>query len=194
MPKYQRSWRQQAATIVVVLLVVLWKVYFEEGPPVGTKSDCARLPGTGTSAPSRPGGLTPGEYRVVRVVDGDTLILDGPRGPVKVRLQGVNTPETVKEDTPVEKWGPEATQFTKAFVRAAGNRLRVEVDGEPRDQYDRFLAFLWDGDRMLNEQLVRAGLARAKLAYDYSQAKKDLLRNAQREAQRSGRGLWSDGN
>ncbi|MCA9235467.1 MAG: thermonuclease family protein, partial [Planctomycetales bacterium] len=103
----------------------------------------------------------------------------------------IDTPETVKEGTPVQPWGPEATEYTKQFVRDAGGRIRVEVDGEYADQYGRRLIFVWYGDRLLNEELVRQGLARPKLAYDYSQGKKDLLKRAQREAQSAGRGIWS---
>ena len=104
--------------------------------------------------------------RVERVVDGDTML-------------------------PVQPWGPEATQYTKKFVHDAGNRVEIEVDGEYQDQYGRRLVFVWSGERLLNEELVRQGLARPKLAYDYSQAKKDVLKRAQREAQSAKRGLWS---
>jgi endonuclease YncB( thermonuclease family) len=86
----------------------------------------------------QPLGLPPGVYRVERVVDGDTLLIDGHR---RVRLQGVNSPETVKPDSPIEPWGPEATAFTKDFVHAAGGSLRFEVDGETTDQHGRYLAF-----------------------------------------------------
>lgn len=198
MANYQRSRGRQIAILALLVALALWRVYSEQrefgdihrnSPPASGPSD------RDAQAAPRLGGLPPGVYVVDRVIDGDTLMLDWPRhGEVRVRLQGVNTPETVKEDTPVEQWGPEASQFTRDFVRDAGGRLRVEVDGEPRDQYDRYLAFLWDGERMLNEELVRAGLAKAKLGYDYSQAKKDRLRRAQLPAQRAQRGLWSSAN
>jgi micrococcal nuclease len=135
------------------------------------------------------GALAPGVYEVERVVDGDTLLLRQDR--MRVRLQGVDTPETVKENSPVEPFGPEAAAYTKAFVAAAGGRLRMEVDGETMDQHGRYLAFAWHGERMLNEELVRTGLARALLQYDYGDGKKQRLRRAQRDAQRAGSGIWS---
>lgn len=190
--RYRRSVGQQALGLLLVVALVAWRYYFEDSPqPPHGASSRPHASGASTPGANRPGGLSPGEYRVERVVDGDTLMLTTPRGTVRVRLQGVNTPETVKEDSPVEAWGPEATAFTRDFIRQAGGRVTVEVDGEPRDQYDRFLAFLWSGETLLNEELVRRGLAQAKLGYDYSQAKKDRLRAAQREAQRTRRGLWS---
>lgn len=135
------------------------------------------------------GSLQAGEYRVLRVVDGDTLLLEHAR--IRVRLQGIDTPETVKEDTPVEDWGPEATQFTKRFVQNARGRVRIEIDGEAVDRYGRQLVFVWHDDLLLNEELVRQGLARAKLGYDYSEAKKQRLRAAEDEAQSRKRGIWS---
>ena len=134
-----------------------------------------------------PENLPAGEYPLRRVVDGDTLLLrDGRR----VRLMGVDTPETVKEDTPVQPWGPEATQFTREFT--AGGNLRLQFDRERLDQYGRYLAYVWVGDRMLNEELLRAGLARWEPGYHYSPAMKTRFRKAQREAQEAHRGIWSE--
>lgn len=135
-------------------------------------------------------GLPPGVYAVERVVDGDTLLLVDRH--VRVRLQGVDAPEIANENHPAEPWASEATSLTQRFVRDAGGRVRLEIDGEATDQYGRSLAFVWNGDRLLNEELVRAGLAQARLGYDYSQAKKDRLRDAQRQAQRASRGQWSE--
>ena len=70
-------------------------------------------------------------------------------------------------------------------------RVRIEIDGEAVDRYGRQLVFVWHNDRLLNEELVRQGLARAKLAYDYSEPKKQRLRAAEDEAQRSRLGIWS---
>ena len=141
------------------------------------------------SQPRADGTLQPGDYRVLRVVDGDTLLLEHAR--TRVRLQGIDTPETVKEGVAVQDWGPEATQFTRKFVQDAGGRVGLEIDGETADKYGRQLVFVWHEGRMLNEELVRAGLAKAKLGYDYSEAKKRRLRRAERDAQSAGRGIWS---
>jgi micrococcal nuclease len=180
MRRYRRSYQSQliALAILAVLLVARWQGWFPD--------QASQFP---RGTPGSSGGAAGAVYEVERVVDGDTLLLRD--GHQRVRLQGIDTPETVLEDHPVEAWGPEATTFTQAFVRDAGGRVGLEIDGERVDQYDRALRFVWHGERMLNEELVRAGLARAKLGYNYSQAKKDRLRRAQQEAQRAGRGIWS---
>jgi len=130
--------------------------------------------------------LASGVHHVQRAVDGDTLILSGG---ARVRLIGVDTPETVKPNTPVEPFGPEASQFTKNFV--AGAEVRLEFDGDRRDKYGRYLAYVWVGDRMLNEELLLAGLAVAETQYRYSAAMKDRFRRAQAQAQAARRGIWS---
>lgn len=131
-----------------------------------------------------------GELEILRVVDGDTLLLK--RNRVRVRLQGIDTPETVKENTQVQAWGPEATSYTKRFVEEAGGLLTFTIDGEREDKYGRQLRFVWHKDRLLNEELLAAGLAKAKLAYDYSQPMKDRLRQAQDRARAARLGIWSD--
>lgn len=143
-----------------------------------------------TASPSHSGpeSLDEGIHEVRRVVDGDTpLLASGAR----IRLEGIDTPETVKENTPVQPWGPEASQFTKDFVERAGGRVRLMFPLECFDQYNRFLAFVWNGDELLNDELVRAGLAHAKLGYNYSSAMKRRFAEAQNEAQRDERSIWS---
>jgi micrococcal nuclease len=128
--------------------------------------------------------------KIARVVDGDTLVLAGSKE--RVRLIGADTPETVKPNFPVQPWGPEASAFTKKFV--SGGKVRLEFDVERRDKYGRMLAYIWVGERMLNEELIRAGLARAELKYRYSAEKKSRFRRAEEEARAAHRGIWSDGN
>lgn len=176
----QRNWRNVLATVAVVIFIAIraWQEQESFEPPT---SDTQRQ--------TVEGQLAPGDYRVLRVVDGDTLLLEHAR--TRVRLQGIDTPETVKEDTPVEDWGPEATQYTRRFVQDAGGRVRIEIDGEAEDRFGRALVFVWFKDRLLNEELVRQGLAKAKLGYDYGEAKKQLLRRAENAAQAADRGIWS---
>ena len=138
--------------------------------------------------PSPPKTLPAGEYHVERVVDGDTLLL---RGGARVRLLGVDTPETVKPETPPEPWGLEATAFTKTLVE--GRDVRLEFDHERTDRYGRILAFVYVGDQLLNEELVRAGLSPAETRFPYRQSMKRRLINAEREARTAKRGLWSSG-
>ena len=172
----QRRWPQWVSTALVLALVGFgW--WWEQ------RSFNERL------EPRASTGLAAGEYVVMRVVDGDTLLLEQDR--TRVRLQGIDTPETVKKNTPVEAWGIEASQYSKNFVMQAGGTVRLEFDGEQLDRYDRILAFVWHDGRLLNEELVRLGLARAMLTFDYSPSLKKRLREAQEDAEANRRGIWS---
>jgi len=168
----RRYWREPRGLALgaICALVVVWRV------------------AAVNNAPPAPELLEEGIHEVRRVVDGDTLLL---ASGARVRLQGIDTPETVAEGMAVEAWGPEASQFTKHFIARAENRVRLTFSLERKDRHDRFLAFVWDGDAMLNEELVRAGLAHARLDYRYSGLMKRRLENAQDEARSAGRGLWS---
>jgi micrococcal nuclease len=167
--RYWRDHRALALWIACILLVV-WRIQAVDRVPAG------------------PERLEEGVHEVRRVVDGDTLLL---ASGARVRLQGIDTPETVTQDRPVEPWGPEASQFTKDFIRRAGRKVRLTFSLERKDRHDRFLAFVWDGNVMLNEELVRAGLANARLDYRYSGPMKRRLAAAQDDARRAGRGIWS---
>ncbi len=135
--------------------------------------------------PGRP--LEEGSYRVDRVVDGDTIVFSPD---VRVRLIGVDTPETVRPEHPVEPFGPEATAFTQQFLQ--GGAARLSFDRERTDQYGRYLAYVWVDGRMLNEELVRAGLARYESRFRYDTRIKNRFREAQQAAQREHLGLWSE--
>jgi micrococcal nuclease len=134
----------------------------------------------------QPEVLSEGVYQVQRVVDGDTLLL---ANGARIRLIGADTPETVKPNTPVQPWGPEATEFTKRFV--AGGEVTLRFDRERKDRYERFLAYVWVGEEMLNEELIRAGLAKAEMNFRYSASMKTRFRRAEEEARAARRGIWS---
>src|SRR5690606_33892722 len=68
--------------------------------------------------PSAP--LPEGTHRVERVVDGDTLMMEGG---IRLRLQGIDAPETVKPDSPVEPWRPKSLDYTRAFIADADSHV-----------------------------------------------------------------------
>ena len=167
--RYRRSYRSTWIALLALALIVGFRLLRDH------------------SEPRAPEAIQEGVYRVRRVVDGDTLLLENN---ARVRLIGVDTPETVKPDHPVEAWGPEATAFARDFLRDGSVALRF--DRERVDRYGRFLAFAYVGERMLNEELLRAGLARANLQYRYADTIKRQFRRAEDEAKAARRGIWSN--
>jgi len=159
-----------AAITILVLVLLIVRAWQERDP-----------------APP-PEALAEESYAVEKVVDGDTLAL---ANGARVRLIGANTPETVKPNHPVEPFGPEAKEFTARFVARGGHSVRLQFDRERKDRYDRFLAYVFVGDEMLNEELIRAGLARAETQYRFSASMKTRFQRAEDEARAARRGIWS---
>ena len=127
---------------------------------------------------------------VVRVVDGDTLIARLAHGPAtRVRIIGVDTPETVKPHTPVACFGEVASSYSKHLL--AGTAITVAYEpGGMTDRYGRTLWDVWLPDgRLLAGLLVADGLGRA---YPYAPQVRyaPLLATLQSEARTAGRGLW----
>ena len=129
---------------------------------------------------------------VVRVVDGDTLVarIDGSQ--VRVRLLGVDAPESVTPDQPVECFGPQAGEAARRLL-PEGARISLETDPTQgrEDRFGRRLAVVTvDGQATsVNEHLVAGGYARV-FRGDGRAALLPELGAAQREARRADRGLW----
>ena len=128
---------------------------------------------------------------VVRVVDGDTIVIDRGRGDERVRYIGIDTPEAVKPNTPVEFMAKEASAANEALV--AGRDVVLERDVSDTDQFDRLLRYVWlregDGWVFVNLELVRRGYAQVA-TYPPDVRWTDTFLAAQREARKAGIGLW----
>ena len=133
-------------------------------------------------------------FRVVKVVDGDTLDVDFPDSgagysTTRIRLWGVDTPETKKKNTPVQYFGPEATEATRRLCLNRAVRVELEEGRNRRDKYGRLLAWVYLPDgRLLNRVLVEEGLAYADPRYDHHLKRE--FRRLQKEARKARRGLW----
>jgi micrococcal nuclease len=131
--------------------------------------------------------------RVLRAVDGDTLEVALDDGATEtVRLIGVDTPETVKPDTPVQCFGPQASRFEHRTVER--RRVRLLTGVEPRDFYGRLLAYVWvEGgpqERFLEVELLRRGLART-LTFHPNDRFASRFEGLERAAAGAGKGLWN---
>jgi micrococcal nuclease len=133
------------------------------------------------------GGPSEARAFVVRAVDGDTIEARIGKRLEDVRYIGVDTPETVKPDTPVQCFGPRASSFNHHLVERRWVRLVFGV--EQRDVYGRLLAYVYLGHRFVNASLVRRGLARS-LTIPPNDRFAPLFRRLELRAARAGRGLW----
>jgi micrococcal nuclease len=151
--------------IAIVLLVVsIWKTEFSTSE---VKSAVTEATDTHT---------------VTRVVDGDTIEIDGT---TKVRYIGMDTPESTNTK---ECFGKEASNKNKELV--LNKQVTLEKDVSETDRYGRLLRYVWIDGTMINEKLVADGYANAA-SYPPDVKYQDRLRNAEAAARNSNLGLWS---
>jgi len=177
---------------LLTLLIVL--SYLRGQAPVGSSP-----PGpSGCAMPARPPGLE--ERRVVRVVDGDTFDAGRGAAAARVRLIGVDAPESSPNEkafrdasrtgtdiATIVAMGKEAAAFAKRHL--AGRIVGLEYDVQRYDRYGRTLAYVWAGPEMFNVVIVREGYARVytvppNVRYAH------LFVACEREAREARRGLW----
>lgn len=155
-------------------LVVLANFLLEDSPAPSDQP---------SSAPA-----TEREATVLRVVDGDTILVRGANGrSERVRYIGVDTPESVKPDSPVECFGKEASDRNKQLVE--GRKVRLVPDREAEDRFGRSLAFVYVGETFVNAQLISDGYART-IEIEPNTSKAEYFADLERVAIRTRKGLW----
>jgi micrococcal nuclease len=132
---------------------------------------------------------------VVGHVDGDTVRVRIPGPPEglgtveTIRMLGVDTPETVHPSRPVERFGKEASEFTKTSL--LNREVRLCFDWDLRDRYGRLLAYIFTGaGECFNAQIIREGYAHAYISYAFQFM--DEFKALETESRRAKKGLWGD--
>jgi len=148
------------------------------------------LAGCSTTDVAEPEGKTK-VVTVERVVDGDTIEVRSEGGKVEdVRMLLVDTPETVHPDKPVQPFGQEASRLTKELL-PEGTKVTLERDISERDKYGRLLAYVWKDGKMVNQILLREGLARVAYVFEPDTRYVDEFRTIEKKAREEERGIWS---
>jgi micrococcal nuclease len=133
-------------------------------------------------------------FRVLHVVDGDTLDVDAADGPeryTRIRLWGVDTPETKHPNMGIMYYGLEASAFARETAEGKTVTLGLEPVKPTRDKYGRLLAYVYLPDgRMLNELLIEQGYGYADPRFDHVMKKQFM--QLEKQAQLEKRGLWKD--
>ncbi len=170
---------KRSSLVVVLFLcggifVHSWQVGERKTPPAYPKHDFSKSK----------------SYRVVRVVDGDTIIISKDGKDVRVRLIGVDTPETVHPTKKVQFYGREASQFTKNLLKGESVWLKYDGTKPTTDKYRRLLAYVHrvpDG-LFVNCEIVRQGYGQVYTNVPFQYTK--MFLDYQRRARKAGRGLW----
>jgi micrococcal nuclease len=140
--------------------------------------------------------------RVLRVVDGDTLeVAFSASQKEKVRMIGVDTPETVHPKKAVQRYGKEASEYTKKAL--TDKKIWLQMDVAPRDRYQRLLGYVWlekpndvddEGEiraKMFNARLLLEGYGQVMTIQPNSRYA-DIFVEFQKEAREAGKGLWGE--
>jgi micrococcal nuclease len=129
---------------------------------------------------------------VVRVVDGDTIdIRDDNRGRLRIRVLGIDTPETKKPGYTIGCWGPQATQFAVDELLEQRVALITDPTQDTNDRYGRTLAYLVKGDGWnYSVEAARAGTAHSYIHENNPLQKYAEIAAAEQEAKAANRGLW----
>ena len=150
---------------------------------------------TTLSCTGNPVAIGDGLAVVTHVVDGDTIDVEIGGRTERVRLIGIDTPETKKPNTPIECWGPEASAFTASLL-PEGIEIRIERDIVGRDDYGRLLGYvhLSDAsdttpDTFVNLEIIEQGFARPLTIEPNSTFARDFAAAASR-AERADLGMW----
>ncbi|MEK7073658.1 MAG: thermonuclease family protein [Patescibacteria group bacterium] len=172
---------QGAIAIIAILILSL------------TLPDALRAPKeeSAVTTPSVVAAPTSTTWMVTKVVDGDTIDVAMSGEDVRIRLLGINTPETVDPRRPAQCFGKEASAFAKQLLSGKTVRLEADPSQDDRDRYGRLLrhVFLEDGTHV-NLKLVAEGYA-YEYTYAHAGRYQKIFRDAERAARVAGKGLWN---
>lgn len=106
------------------------------------------------------------EAKIVRVVDGDTVIVETKEGiEERIRLLLIDTPESVHPQKEKELFGEESSDYAKEMLQE-GDVVTLEIGNPERDRYDRLLAYIWVDDVNFNQHMIEKGYARVGYVYE----------------------------
>jgi len=131
------------------------------------------------------------QAEVVRVVDGDTVIVQTEDGEEeRVRLLLIDTPESVHPTEPEQLFGKESSEYAKEILRE-GDVVELEVGNPERDRYDRLLAYVWIDGVNFNQLMIEKGYARVAYVYEPNTKYLKEFEEAERRAKEEKENIWS---
>lgn len=128
---------------------------------------------------------------VMKVVDGDTIKVLWNNELETCRLIGVDTPETVHPNKPIQYYGVEASNYTKEIL-FIGREIEITFDKNQRDFFQRLLVYVWLDGELFNLDLVENGYGKAYLKFKFDKELMEQFKMAQNFAKDNKIGLWGE--
>ena len=141
--------------------------------------------------PAVMGTTSPGFYKVTEFADGDTIVVNMDGKDERIRMIGVDTPETKDPRKAVQCFGQAASDFTKQLIGDKPVRLEADALSSNRDRYDRLLRYVYLPDgRLVQAEIIREGYGFAYTSFPFT--KSDEFKAHEAYARDNNRGLWND--
>jgi micrococcal nuclease len=173
-------------------LVISWIIVFGFLSAVGYLASESKLGIDEFFSPKITANSVSDSYKVKHVVDGDTIELEDK---TKIRILYLDTPESVKPETPVKCYGNEAKAYTTNLLN--GKKVKLVADKEKKDQYGRDLRIVFEEgvdtaifENSVNAKLVRNGYARAKF-FSPNRTFEPQMKKLEKLAKSENLGLWA---
>ena len=169
----------KVALTISAILVVLW-----------VSAVLFAMTASAAPYPTMPPGAQ-GPFTVINVVDGDTIHVDANGQRLKIRMIGLDTPETVDPREPVRCFGGEASAQAKTILGGQSVYLETDPSQDTVDRYGRTLAYVWTASgRLFNLDMISDGYA-FEYTYDLPYHYQQDFKAAENDARTQERGLWS---
>lgn len=173
--------------IVLFLALAVQDGFFGSNAEPSTST----VPGSALVIASKSRSAIPSETRVVRIIDGDTIVVQINGVQEKVRLIGVDTPEIFDARGSAQCFGEEASEFTKSLLENQAVRLEADVSQDDRDKYGRLLRYVFLNDgTFVNKEIISQGYGHE---YTYRRPYKHQteFKTAELNAREAKKGLWA---
>ena len=198
-----KKWSQASSTVWVGRFVVVGVTaalllgwlnisFWQEEPSSNLETAAISVEPVPAPAPLDTPASSDFVWLVTKVVDGDTIWVEGEGKRLKVRLIGVDTPETVHPTKEVECYGPESSDFATDIL--AGTQVAIVTDASQGevDKYGRTLAYVFLPEGQLFQELLVSGGYAFEYTFDQPYKYRDLLTEAEGQARLNGAGLWTE--
>lgn len=186
--KWNQNWKNGLTIVFVLTLVALAVTIFTKPENVSATTE---KPAEPSSKVAKPGTTAKFPVELVKAVDGDTAKLKYEGKTETFRFLLIDTPETKHPRVGKQPFGQEASDRTAELLKNA-NKIEVEFDvGQKQDKYHRYLAYIYVDGKMVNDILVKEGLAKVGYVYPPNTRYLAKLEKSQKAAQKAKLGIWS---
>lgn len=172
------------------VLVLIWLVIGIVGSLISSEKLKQETPASGQVLSQESANANTDLYEVTKIVDGDTIRVKKNEQEVKVRLIGIDTPETVDPRKEVECYGVEAKEYLGKLLSGKSVKIETDPSQDTYDKYGRLLGYVYLNEELVNLKMIEGGYAH-EYTYDLPYKFQAEFRSGEKVARENAIGLWS---